>query len=436
MSKRIKQLYDEAASLHGQAKAILDQNEEQNLPSEQAEQVDKLLDQVESLTAQAKQLERAAEAEKAFLDAERKDIFHEGQLPEGAQIKVGDRVLTADEVAEMKALLPFQGYMADLDAKAQVPYAAAMRAFLRKGDRELPDTLRKALQAGTAPAGGYLVQDVFLNLLIVKEREASAMRRISNVLPPVPSGSVITPAEENLFSDATWTTEIGTGSADVVQPFDSRRLTPHALAKRVLCSNTLLRLPTFDVEGYIRDRMAYKFMVPEEAAFINGDGNSKPLGILNTSGLPLWTSAASNVLTGDDVINWVYALPASYAPQARILSNRAFIRKVRTMKSGAGDYLWQPGLQMGMPNRILDTPYELSDQFDDGLDASDVWEDNAVVAVIGDFSYYWVVDALQMSIQRLVELYAETNQTGFIGRKETDGMAVLAEAFYGLKIKA
>lgn len=150
MSKRIKQLYDEAASLHGQAKAILDQNEEKSLSAEQAEQVDKLLDQVESLTAQAKQLERAAEAEKAFLDAERKDIFHEGQLPEGAQIKVGDRVLTADEVAEMKALLPFQGYMADLDAKAQVSYAAAMRAFLRKGDRELPDTLRKALQAGTA----------------------------------------------------------------------------------------------------------------------------------------------------------------------------------------------------------------------------------------------------------------------------------------------
>ena len=35
---------------------------------------------------------------------------------------------------------------------------------------------------------------------------------------------MITPAEENLFSDATWTTEIGTGAADVVQPFGSRRL--------------------------------------------------------------------------------------------------------------------------------------------------------------------------------------------------------------------
>jgi hypothetical protein len=32
-------------------------------------------------------------------------------------------------------------------------------------------------------------------------------------------------------------------------------------------------------------------------------------------------------------------------------------------------------------------------------------------------------------VQRLNELYAETNQVGFIGRLETDGMPVLEEAF-------
>jgi HK97 family phage major capsid protein len=50
-----------------------------------------------------------------------------------------------------------------------------------------------------------------------------------------------------------------------------------------------------------------------------------------------------------------------------------------------------------------------------------------------DFSYYWIVDALDMEVQRLVELYAETNQVGFIGRLETDAMPVLEEAFVRLK---
>jgi hypothetical protein len=39
-------------------------------------------------------------------------------------------------------------------------------------------------------------------------------------------------------------------------------------------------------------------------------------------------------------------------------------------------------------------------------------------------------------VQRLVELYAETNQVGFIGRAEVDGMPVLAEAFARLKCAA
>jgi HK97 family phage major capsid protein len=51
------------------------------------------------------------------------------------------------------------------------------------------------------------------------------------------------------------------------------------------------------------------------------------------------------------------------------------------------------------------------------------------VGILGDFSKYWIVDALDMEMQRLVELYAATNQIGFIGRKETDGMPCLEEAF-------
>ena len=432
-----KKLYDEAGRLHEQAKSILEEYDGEHLPQDKANQVDQLLDDVEALTQKAQRQERAAQIEADLSAPERKELFGDDAKADRGphEVKVGGHTLTEYEIDEYKSQLPFSGYMRALD-KGEVPYHTALRLFLRKGDRELPPMYRKALQAGTAPAGGYLQQDTYLNELIVKEREASAMRRISRVLPPVPSGSVITPSEESFLSDATWTTELGTGSADSVEPFGERKLTPHALAKRIKVSNALLRLPTFDVEGYIRDRFAYKFTVPEENGFINGTGVLQPLGLLNTPSLPTYTTAASNDVDADDIINWVYKLPASYAPQARILCNRAFIRKVRLLKDGGGDYVWQPGLQMGSPNMILDTPYELSDQFDDGLDASDVWEDNAVIAVIGDFSYFWIVDSLMMSIQRLVELYAETNQTGFIGRKESDGMAVLAEAFYALKVKA
>ena len=36
------------------------------------------------------------------------------------------------------------------------------------------------------------------------------------------------------------------------------------------------------------------------------------------------------------------------------------------------------------------------------------------VGIVGDWSTYWIADALDMTVQRLIELYAEANQTGFI----------------------
>ena len=58
------------------------------------------------------------------------------------------------------------------------------------------------------------------------------------------------------------------------------------------------------------------------------------------------------------------------------------------------------------------------------------------VGMVADFKYYAIADSLGISIQRLVELYAETNQVGFIGRLEVDGMPVLAEAFARVQLAA
>ncbi len=431
----IKRLYDEANTAYTQAKAIMAEFAGKDMPKEKSDELDQLLDKVEELTASAKRLERADGMDAFFSNpdpASQQNFFQ--QHPE-VKVKWNGKELGADEIAELKTLAKFPQFFYTSEEASQL-YAKAFRKYLRLGkDMSLPEWAAKALSAGDSQAGGYLVQDTFLNTLLVKSREVSAVRQIANVLPPIASGSVVVPAEDSIFTDAEWTTEIATGSEDTAKPFAQRRLTPHPMAKRVKVSNTLLRTPTFDVEAYVRDRMAYKFAVPEENAFINGNGVGQPQGILNTPGLPTFTTAASNVVTADDIVNWVYTLPAAYAARARILCNRAFVRKVRTLKTGAGEYIWQPGLQMGSPSQILDTPYALSDRYDDGLDASDVWEDNALPATIGAWEYYWIVDALSMSIQRLNELYAEANQVGFIGRKECDGGCVLPEAFLALKIK-
>ena len=101
---------------------------------------------------------------------------------------------------------------------------------------------------------------------------------------------------------------------------------------------------------------------------------------------------------------------------------------VSKLKDGEGQYLWRQSVLDGEPDRLLGRPVMMSEY------APNTLTTGLYVGILGDFSNYWIADALDMQIQRLVELYAETNQIGFIGRLETDGMPTLAEAFVRVKL--
>ncbi len=403
MNVQMKEMFEKANVAYTAGKAIMKEFDGKEMPADKKTQLDKYFDEAERFSKEAEGLKRADDLDKKLNSPEYKHAMGaEGGDPEGGKEK-------KDKNAEEKK--------------------AVWNKFLKYGAQGLERSEIKDLAADEDVAGGYLVFDTQRVELLQKQKETMAMRMISRVLPAIPGGSSITPAQDSELDDATWTSEIKTGSTDTVKPFAERILTPHPLAKRIKISNTLLRAAAIDLSGWVNTELAYKFNKAEEDGFVNGGGAQRPLGQLNTPSLPTKTTDDSNVVSADDIINWIFLLPASYAANQKIICNRAFIRKIRALKHGDGTYIWQPGLSIAAPANILGVPYVLSDRYDDGLDGSDVFEDNAVVAVTGDFNYYWIVDSMDISIQVLKELYAESNQTGYIGRKETDGMAVLAEAF-------
>ena len=99
------------------------------------------------------------------------------------------------------------------------------------------------------------------------------------------------------------------------------------------------------------------------------------------------------------------------------------MKQITKLKDGEGQYIWRASVQAGEPDMILGHPVNMSEHVPNTFTAG------LYVGMIADYSHYWIADALTMQMQRLVELYAETNQIGFIGRQEVDGMPVLEEAF-------
>jgi HK97 family phage major capsid protein len=50
------------------------------------------------------------------------------------------------------------------------------------------------------------------------------------------------------------------------------------------------------------------------------------------------------------------------------------------------------------------------------------------VLLFGDFDYYWIADRTNRTMKRLNELYAMTDQVGFVGTQRVDGKLILPEA--------
>ena len=217
--------------------------------------------------------------------------------------------------------------------------------------------------------------------------------------------------------------------------FGKREFRPQPLAKRIKISKKLLRASTMDPEGIVIARLAYKVGVTQEKAFLTGSGAGRPLGVFVASADGIDTSrdttaSATTAFTADDLQDTKYALKPQYrgAPSTAWMFHRDGVKRAAKLKDGNGRYLLEPGLSADIPDRILGLPFMESEY------APNTFTTGLYVGILGDWSWHWIADALDMQVQRLVELYAETNQDGFIARYEGDGMPVQPEAFSRLKL--
>ena len=290
------------------------------------------------------------------------------------------------------------------------------------------------LQVDADEGGGYLVTpERFVNSLIKGVDDLVFIRRLARVERLTEASSLGMPYLDNDMGDPTWTAELGTGSLDDALKFGKRTLTPHPLARRAKISKTLVRRSA-DIEGLVRERLAYRTAIVMENAYLTGDGAGQPLGVFVASDDGIGTArdvsaAADTTLEADDFINCKYNQKLQYWGRLQWIINRSVVKLISKLKDGDGRYIWDDGLRQGtnIPT-LCGFPVNVSE------DAPSTVTSGLYVAILGDFSNYHIVEALDMSIEVLTELYAETNQNGYILRYEGDGMPVLAEAFTRLKM--
>lgn len=407
MSDRIRQLRIERGRCVEQMRALLTAASGRDFTADEDTNYKALEAQVDKLAERIDREEKTTDLERAM----------------GAQVRPGATLERAEPTATDKAV----------KFNATPEYREAYNAFLVDGLTGIGGRYQAALQADSQPAGGYMVMpEQMASGLIQKIDDEVFIRRLATIERVTNAQSLGAPSLDADPADADWTSEIATGSEDSTMAFGKRELHPHPLAKRIKVSRKLLRLTSGGAETLVTRRLAYKFGVTEEKGFLTGSGASQPLGVFTPStngistGRDVQTGSATSI-TADGLIDAKYALKAGYQRNAVWVFHRDAIKIIRKLKDSQNQYLWQPGLAADQADRILDRPFYMSEY------APNTFTSGLYVGIIGDFRYYWIAESLGFDLQRLNELYAETNQVGFIGRQEVDGMPVLEEAFARLK---
>lgn len=254
-------------------------------------------------------------------------------------------------------------------------HTAAFMNYLRKGlERPLQEYEAKTLATTPDKDGGYLIPTGLQNRLYSTLQETSVMRGLANIC------EISTSALEMLIDkdagDAGWVAETAERAETKTPELVKLHIPVHEMYARPRATQRLLDDASLNVEEWLSQKIAQKMATLENTAFLTGDGNNKPKGILACESVPLtgWAwGKLEEIKTGVDggfregraaevLLSLFHSLKPAYLPGASWLMSRQTQGILRNLRdSGIHEYLWQPPLSAMPTPTLLGYPVVICD---------------------------------------------------------------------------
>ena len=239
-------------------------------------------------------------------------------------------------------------------------YVKAFKAHMRKGD------VSAAMSVGTAADGGYLAPVEWDRTVTNKLKQISPIRANAQVITI--SGNGFSRVYNDGVVGSGWVGETAARPATATPGLTSLAFNTGEIYANPAITQTALDDVAIDLEQWLADEVDGEFAIQENIAFLSGNGTNKPDGILtyvtgaaNAAKHPFGaitgtTVAGAAAVTTDEVIDLVYSLPSERNQNAKFFMNRTSLGKVRKLKDGQGNYIWQPTYVAGQPSTLAGSP--------------------------------------------------------------------------------
>ena len=196
-------------------------------------------------------------------------------------------------------------------------------------------------------------------------------------------------------------------------------------SKPIQISAELFQDNAFDLSSLVGELLGERIGRAEGAAHTTGTGSSQPKGIVTcaTAGV---TAAAATSIEFDDLLGLVHSLDPAYRQadngNVGFMMHDSILLHLRKKKDGDGQPIWQPGYQMGVPDKLLGYPIAINQNMQSSVATA------TVTVLFADFSKFIIRDAGTVRLYRLEELYRAKDLTGFCAFHRTDSNTIATVA--------
>ena len=313
----------------------------------------------------------------------------------------------------------------------------AFEGFVRTG----ATVEMKAFTGVSGDAGGYAVPREIDREIDALLKGASPIRSIANVVKVGSAGyrKLVTTGG----TPSGWASETGARTETATPAFQEIAPPMGELYANPSASQAMLDDAQFDVEDWLAGEIAAEFAKAEGAAFVNGNGTSKPRGFLQqptaatADGVRAFgtlqyvaSGAAADFGTNpqERLIDLVQSLRAPYRQGAAFVMNASTLARIRKFKTSDGAFVWQPSLAAGQPATLLGYPVVEAE------DMPDVAA-NALSIAFGNFRLgYLIAERSETAILR--DPYSNKPFVNFYATKRIGGCVTNSEAIKVMKIAA
>lgn len=372
----------------------------------------------DSLMAQAKKYE----------DFEKKEIEDAEQHKEIEKtLKPGD--LTPEKQREVMNVALKEYYLKGFIS----PEAKSLfeKAKPENDDKDLIDAeyrrlgiTRAAQQSTTDGSGGYTIPRGFQAELEVALLAFGGMQQVSRIWRTTSGNVVDWPKINDTANRAYLISEAGNAETNAVkitdadQQFEAYKITSGMLR----LSSEIVEDSAFDMIGQVSEFLSERMGRGINYYTTLADGSSKPKGI--TVGAAHGNNTENDtVLAVNDFLNLEHEVDPSYRTTASWMFHDTVLKEIKRVSLAAtvGYPLWVPSFRDGAPPTILNYPYTINQDMATFTSGAASANDNAKIALFGNFKKYIIRYVNRMRLVRLVERFGDTDEIALCAFWRIDG---------------